>query len=133
MSSSDTLSRVFAALSDPTRREILVRIGSGSATVTELAEPFPISLPAVSRHLKVLEKAGLISRDRKAQWRTSELRAETLKEATTWIQHLNTLWDSRFDRLDAHLAAMKRKQNKLGGSPGSDEKQRPTTKGDHDE
>jgi len=105
---TDQLSRVFSALSDPTRRDILLRLGEGQATVTEIAEPFPISLPAVSRHLKVLEQAGLISRDRQAQWRTSTLRAESLKEATTWMEHLSHLWDERFDRLDAHLAAMKR-------------------------
>ncbi|MEO6471153.1 MAG: metalloregulator ArsR/SmtB family transcription factor [Aeromicrobium sp.] len=105
---TDQLSRVFSALSDPTRRDILLRLGGGPVTVTELAEPFPISLPAVSRHLKVLEQAGLISRDRKAQWRTSTLRAEQLKEATTWMEHLSSLWDERFDRLDEHLAALQR-------------------------
>lgn len=105
---TDQLSKVFSALSDPTRRDILVRLGEGVATVTALAEPFPISLPAVSRHLKVLEQAGLISRDRQAQWRTSTLRAEQLKEATTWMEHLSHLWDERFDRLDGHLAVMKR-------------------------
>jgi DNA-binding transcriptional ArsR family regulator len=103
---TDQLSKVFSALSDPTRRDILLRLGDGPVTVTELAEPFPISLPAVSRHLKVLEQAGLISRDRRAQWRTSTLRAEPLKEATTWMDHLSHLWDERFDRLDAHLAAL---------------------------
>ena len=105
---TDQLSKVFSALSDPTRRDILVRLGEGVATVTALAEPFPISLPAVSRHLKVLEQAGLISRDRQAQWRTSTLRAEQLKEATTWMEHLSHLWDERFDRLDGHLTVMKR-------------------------
>lgn len=85
---ADQLSKVFSALSDPTRRGILLRLGDGSATVSELAEPFPISLPAVSRHLKVLERAGLISRDRRAQRRTSTLQAEPLKAATTWIEHL---------------------------------------------
>jgi DNA-binding transcriptional ArsR family regulator len=108
---TDELSRVFSALSDPTRRDILLRLGKGQATVTELAEPFPISLPAVSRHLKVLEQAGLISRDRQAQWRTSSLRAEPLKEATTWMEHLSHLWDERFDRLDTHLEKMKRQQD----------------------
>ena len=103
---TDQLSRVFSALADPTRRDILSRLGRGDATVTELAEPFAISLPAISRHLKVLEGAGLIARDRKAQWRTSSLRAEPLKEATSWMEHLTHLWDDRFDRLDAHLAAL---------------------------
>ncbi len=104
---TDQLSKVFSALADPTRRDILARLGDGDATVTELAEPFPISLPAISRHLKVLEAAGLIARDRQAQWRTSSLRAEPLKEATTWMEHLSHLWDERFARLDAHLASMK--------------------------
>ena len=104
---TDQLSKVFSALSDPTRRDILSRLGHGDATVTELAEPFAISLPAISRHLKVLESAGLISRDRQAQWRTSSLQAAPLKEAATWMEHLSTLWDGRFDRLDAHLARMK--------------------------
>lgn len=104
---TDQLSKVFSALADPTRRDILARLGEGDATVTELAQPFTISLPAISRHLKVLEGAGLIARDRKAQWRTSTLRAEPLKEATTWMEHLSHLWDERFDRLDAHLEAMK--------------------------
>ena len=103
---TDQLSRVFSALADPTRRDILSRLGQGDATVTELAEPFAISLPAISRHLKVLEGAGLITRDRQAQWRSSSLRAEPLKEATTWMEHLTRLWDDRFDRLDAHLAAL---------------------------
>ncbi len=104
---TDQLSKVFSALADPTRRDILARLGDGDATVTELAEPFTISLPAISRHLKVLEGAGLIARDRQAQWRTSSLRAEPLKEATTWMEHLSTLWDERFDRLDIHLESMK--------------------------
>jgi len=104
----DPLSQVFSALADPTRRDILTRLGRGSATVTELAEPFPISLPAVSRHLKVLERAGLIDRDRQAQWRTSSLRAEPLREAAAWMEHLTAVWTDRFDRLDAHLAEMKR-------------------------
>lgn len=117
---TDQLSRVFSALSDPTRRDILLRLGNGPVTVTELAEPFPISLPAISRHLKVLEAAGLISRDRKAQWRTSTLRAEPLKEATTWMEHLSHLWDERFDRLDAHLAAL---QQQLDHTPTEDKEE----------
>lgn len=116
---TDQLSKVFSALADPTRRDILARLGEGDATVTQLAEPFTISLPAISRHLKVLEGAGLIARDRQAQWRTSSLRAEPLKEATTWMEHLSHLWDERFDRLDAHLAAMKQT---LHESPDTDEK-----------
>lgn len=104
----DELSRVFSALADPTRRAILLRLSEGDATVNELAEPFEISLPAVSRHLKVLEHAGLISRDKRAQWRTSALRTEPLTQATSWMEHVNRLWAGRFDRLDEHLAALKR-------------------------
>lgn len=115
----DDLSKVFSALADPTRREILLRLGDGQATVTQLAKPFPISLPAISRHLKVLEQAGLISRDRHAQWRTSSLRAESLRAATSWMEQLNTLWDNRFDRLDAHLAALMKQQQDDGRSAGS--------------
>ena len=103
---TDQLSRIFSALADPTRRDILSRLGEGDATVTELAAPFPISLPAISRHLKVLEGAGLIARDKQAQWRSSSLTAAPLKEATTWMEHLTHLWDDRFDRLDAHLAQL---------------------------
>ncbi len=108
---TDQLSQTFSALADPTRRAILARLFDGEATVTELAEPFDVSLPAISRHLKVLETAGLITRDRQAQWRTNSLRAEPLKEATTWMEHLSHLWDERFDRLDAHLEAMKARQD----------------------
>ena len=104
---ADQLSKIFSALADPTRRGILARLGEGDANVTELAAPFPISLPAISRHLKVLEGAGLIARDRQAQWRTNSLRTEPLEEATTWMQHLSHLWDDRFSRLDTHLASMK--------------------------
>lgn len=103
MPAHDRLSRVFAALADPTRRQMLERLGQGSATVTELAEPFPISLPAVSRHLKVLEAAGLVSRDRQAQWRPSSLRGESLAEARAWMDGLLGPWDHRLDRLAEHL------------------------------
>jgi DNA-binding transcriptional ArsR family regulator len=100
---TDRLSTIFAALADPTRRAILARLTDGDATVTELAEPFPISLPAISRHLKVLEQAGLISRSRSAQWRSSSLEAGPLKEATDWMESYRVFWDTNFDRLDAHL------------------------------
>ncbi|MEJ7634882.1 metalloregulator ArsR/SmtB family transcription factor [Aeromicrobium sp.] len=109
---TDQLSKVFSALADPTRRDILARLGQGDATVSELADPYPISLPAISRHLKVLETAGLISRDKRAQWRTNTLQAAPLKEATTWMEHLSHLWDDRFARLDTHLAAMKALQDR---------------------
>ena len=117
----DELSKVFSALADPTRREILLRLGAGEATVTQLAEPFTISLQAISRHLKVLEQAGLISRDRQAQWRTSALRAESLREATSWMEHLSTLWNDRFDRLDAHLAALKSRLADPDPNPTTDQ------------
>jgi DNA-binding transcriptional ArsR family regulator len=100
---SDQLSLTFAALADPTRRSILTRLAEGEATVNELAEPFPVSLPAISRHLKVLEHAGLIARSREAQWRPSRMQAEPLDEAVEWMQSRKRTWDARMDRLDAHL------------------------------
>jgi DNA-binding transcriptional ArsR family regulator len=101
--STDQLDLTFAALADPTRRSILSRLAEGEATVGELAEPFPVSLPAISRHLKVLERAGLIARDREAQWRRSRLQAEPLDEAVEWMQSRKQTWEARLDRLDAHL------------------------------
>ena len=100
---TDHLSRTFSALADPTRRAILTRLAHGEATVNELAEPFPISLPAVSRHLKVLEQAGLIVRGREAQWRPTRMQAEPLDEAVAWMQDRKRTWEGRMDRLDAHL------------------------------
>jgi DNA-binding transcriptional ArsR family regulator len=103
MKPEDQLSLVFAALADPTRRAILARLADGDATVSELAEPFSISMPAISRHLKVLEHAGLISRSRSGQWRSSSLEVTPLKEATDWMERYRVFWDASFDRLDAHL------------------------------
>ena len=100
---ADQLSRTFAALADPTRRAILTRLAEGVATVNELAEPFPISKPAISRHLKVLERAGLIVRSREAQWRPSRMQADPLDDAVDWMQSRKRTWDARIDRLDAHL------------------------------
>jgi DNA-binding transcriptional ArsR family regulator len=100
---TDRLSVIFAALADPTRRAILARLSEGDATVSELAKPFTISLPAISRHLKVLENAGLISRSKNAQWRSSSLEAEPLREATEWMERYRVFWDVNLDRLDAHL------------------------------
>ena len=94
---------VFAALSDPTRRAIVRRLADGEATVLELAEPFPISLPAISRHLKVLEQAGLISRGRDGQRRPCRLQPEPLMEIAAWAMHTHAAWEQRLDRLDAHL------------------------------
>jgi DNA-binding transcriptional ArsR family regulator len=100
---TDTLDRTFAALSDPTRRAILSRLAAGEATVLELAKPFPMSQPAISKHLKVLERAGLIARGRRAQWRPAELRAEPLREAADWLEEYLRLWVGRLDRLDEYL------------------------------
>ncbi len=100
---TDQLSQTFAALADPTRRAILARLAEGEATVGELAEPFPVSLPAISRHLKVLEGAGLISRGRSAQWRPSRLEVEPLIQAESWMERHREKWESRMDRLDEHL------------------------------
>lgn len=97
------MSTTFAALADPTRRAILARLASGEASVTELAEPFEMSLPAVSKHLKVLERAGLIARGREAQWRPSRLEAGPLKEVADWVEKYRQFWEERFDRLDEYL------------------------------
>lgn len=99
----DPLSAKFAALADPTRRAILTRLCEGEASVNELAEPFDMSLPAVSKHLKVLEKAGLISRGREAQWRPARLEPMGLKGVAEWLEHYRRFWDASFDRLDAYL------------------------------
>ncbi len=103
---ADQLSLVFAALADPTRRTILARLTEGDATVTQLVEPFAISQPAISRHLKVLEHAGLITRGKAGQFRSSHLRTEALDEAVHWISYWRGIWDERFARLDAHLERM---------------------------
>ena len=100
---TDQLSLTFAALADPTRRSILTRLAEGEATVNELAEPFTMSLPAVSRHLKVLERAGLIARGRTAQWRPSRMQADPLDDAVAWMQARTRTWETRMDRLDEHL------------------------------
>ena len=111
---TDRLSSTFAALADPTRRAILARLSCGDASVKELAEPFEISLPAVSRHLKVLERAGLISRGREAQWRPCRLAGAPLGEAAGWIEHYRRFWEQSFDRLDEYLVELQRK----GGDHG---------------
>jgi DNA-binding transcriptional ArsR family regulator len=112
MKAEDQLSMIFAALADPTRRAILARLSDGDATVTELAEPFSISLPAISRHLKVLEHAGLISRSRSGQWLSSTLEAAPLKEATDWMEQYRQFWDASFDRLDAHLRRVRQDRDR---------------------
>lgn len=100
---TDTLSATFAALADPTRRAILARLSQGEASVKELSEPFRISAPAITKHLKVLEHAGLITRSRDAQWRPCKLEAKPLQEAANWVEQYRQLWESRFDRLDDYL------------------------------
>ena len=99
----DPLSTTFSALADPTRRAILARLASGEAPVTELARPFAMSLPAISKHLKVLERAGLVSRGREAQWRPRRLEAGPLKDAADWLERYRRFWDESFDRLDDYL------------------------------
>ena len=110
----DHLSTTFAALSDPTRRAILGRLASGEASVTELAEPFEMTLPAVSKHLKVLERSGLIARGREAQWRPCRLEAGPLKEVADWVEHYRRHWEESFDRLDNYLRELQRKDKKHG-------------------
>jgi len=100
---TDQLDRTFAALADPIRRSMLARLAEGDATVGELAQPFDVSLPAISRHLKVLERAGLVERGRRAQWRPSRLAPEPLVEASGWLEARTATWERRMDRLDAHL------------------------------
>ena len=103
MSTTDTLDRTFAALADPTRRAILARLASGQASVTDLAAPFAMSLPAVSKHLKVLERAGLVARGRRAQWRPAQLQAEPLHEVADWLADYRRFWEERLDRFDEYL------------------------------
>lgn len=101
---AEALSATFAALADPTRRAILARLALGECAVTELAEPFDMSLPAVSKHLRVLERAGLVTQRRDAQWRPCRLEVAPLRDVADWAEHYRRLWEARFDRLDAHLA-----------------------------
>ena len=108
----DQLSETFAALADPTRRAILARLAHGDATVNELAEPFPVTLQAVSKHLKVLERAGLITRGRTAQWRPCHLRARPLGDATAWLSEYRRFWEQSFDRLDEYLRELQEKEKK---------------------
>jgi DNA-binding transcriptional ArsR family regulator len=109
---TDRLDSVFAALADPTRRAILARLAAGEASVTELARPFAMSLPAVSKHLKVLERAGLIARGRDAQWRPCRLDVGPLREVADWMEPYRRIWDESFSRLDEHLVRMKEEKEK---------------------
>src|SRR5689334_25149664 len=106
----DSLSSIFAALADPTRRAILARLAQGEESVKELAEPFAISPPAVTKHLKVLQRAGLVTQGRQAQWRPCRLEAAPLKEAADWLEGYRRFWDERFQRLDAYLAELQAKE-----------------------
>jgi DNA-binding transcriptional ArsR family regulator len=110
----DSLTATFAALADPTRRAILARLALGEASVTSLAEPFAMSLPAVSKHLKVLERAGLIARSREAQWRPCRLKAAPLKDATDWLEHYRQFWEQSLDRLEDHLRELRKKGKRHG-------------------
>ena len=114
--SPDRLSTTFAALADPTRRALLARLALGETSVSELAEPFPLSLPAVSKHLTVLERAGLITRGRAAQWRPCRLEATPLKEIADWLEHYRQFWDESFDRLGAYLRELQAKEPADDGS-----------------
>jgi len=104
----------LAAIADPTRRAILDRLGSGEASVTELARPFEMSLPAISKHLKVLEQAGLIVRGREAQWRPCRLEAGPLKEVADWVEHYRRHWEQSFDRLDEYLRQLQKREKRYG-------------------
>jgi len=107
---SDELSSTFAALADPTRRAILARLANGEATVNELAEPFRLKLPTVSKHLKVLQRAGLVTQSRKAQWRPCRLDPAPLKDVADWVERYRRIWDERLNQLDAYLAALQEKE-----------------------
>jgi DNA-binding transcriptional ArsR family regulator len=111
---TDQLSTTFAALADPTRRAILARLVVGECSVTELAEPFDMSMPAISKHLRVLEKAGLIARRREAQKRPCRIEAGPLKEVADWAEHYRHIWEARFDRLDEYLRELKAKEKSHG-------------------
>jgi DNA-binding transcriptional ArsR family regulator len=111
---TDHLSATFAALADPTRRAILARLASGECSVTELAQPFEMSMPAVSKHLRVLERAGLIVRGREAQWRPCRLEPAPLKDVAEWTERYRAIWEQRFDRLETYLQTLKAKERKHG-------------------
>ena len=109
---NDRLSETFGALADPTRRAILARLAAGEASVTELASPFAMSMPAISKHLKVLERAGLIARGREAQWRPCRLQASPLRDVAGWVDHYRRFWEESFDRLDDYLQELKAQDSK---------------------
>jgi DNA-binding transcriptional ArsR family regulator len=115
--SADQLSTTFAALADPTRRAILARLASGERSVTELAAPFEMSMPAVSKHLRVLERAGLVVRGRNAQWRPCRLNASPLKQVADWTERYRHIWEARLDRLDDYLKELKTKEKRHASQP----------------
>jgi DNA-binding transcriptional ArsR family regulator len=121
---NDQLSAVFSALADPTRREILLRLMQGDANVSQLAEPFDVSQPAISKHLKVLESAGLVSRSRVATSRLSHLEAEPLREATMWMERYKHFWTSSFDKLDVALAAYQASESRPGTDDASTDEEK---------
>ncbi len=110
----DALSLTFSALADPTRRQILARLANGELSVTQLAEPFEMTMPGVSKHLKVLERAGLIVRGREAQWRPAKLQAEPLKEVADWVEQYRQNWEESFDKLDAYLKTIQKEERDSG-------------------
>jgi DNA-binding transcriptional ArsR family regulator len=116
--SPDPLSTTFAALADPTRRAILARLALGETSVTELAEPFDITLPAISKHLKVLERAGLIARGREAQWRPCRIAPDGLRPVDDWLESYRKLWNQRLDRLETYLQELQAKDGKQAGKEG---------------
>src|SRR6267154_5920233 len=120
----DRLNATFAALADPTRRAILARLAGGEASVTELAAPFEMSMPAVSKHLKVLERAGLITRGREAQWRPCRIELEALRPVDDWLESYRRLWEERFDRLEDYLRELQAKDGKGGSAKSSKTRKR---------
>lgn len=112
---ADPLTLTFMALADPTRRAILLKLAEGEASVAELARPFDMSAPAITKHLKVLQKAGLISQGRKAQWRPCRLEVKPLREASDWVDQYRKFWEGSFDRLDEYLQELKEKENETNG------------------
>jgi DNA-binding transcriptional ArsR family regulator len=132
---TDQLTATFAALAVPTRRAILARLAGGEATVNELAAPFEMTLPAVSKHLKVLERAGLIERGRSAQWRPARLRAEPLKEAADWVQQYRRFWEESLERLGAYLRAVQDAEASAATNTANSDTQTNRTEGteDHDD
>ncbi|HIA54770.1 MAG TPA: ArsR family transcriptional regulator [Candidatus Melainabacteria bacterium] len=124
MSSHDQLSTTFAALADPTRRAILARLSAGETSVTDLAEPFDMSLPAITKHLKVLERAGLISRSRDAQWRPCRLEAKPLEAAADWVEQYRKFWEDSMDRLEEYLTELQKREKKTNKDNDGDNRGR---------